>query len=97
VNGNPINTEATDGASNGYHWGPFKVVNFEEGPFYRVVPGVEHGDSGGPCFWPTSNGIVLAGLNSSTVGNWGQHPESSAIVAIADNAAAVRWIRSVTR
>lgn len=92
INGQHVNTGATDGAANEYHWGEFHVTQVETGPHYRVVPGVEAGDSGGPCFWPTVEGIFLAGLNSSGVGREGQHAESSAIVAIAGQADAVAWI-----
>ena len=98
-NGTHINTGLIDGASNGYHWGAFDIVDVGPGaPFYRVVPGVASGDSGGPCFLPTEDGsIFLAGLNSSSAGVPGEHPESSAIVSIADQAAAVRWILQNTR
>lgn len=33
-----------------YHHAPRDIANVEDGAVYRIVPGLEPGDSGGPCF-----------------------------------------------
>jgi hypothetical protein len=88
-------TRVTNGAQTGngsrfYHRGDFSVTGVEAGGFYRVVPGVARGDSGGPCFediwWGNQTEWMLMGINSSSVTDGNDNPLSSAIVTTGDTA-----------
>ena len=57
--------------TNEYYGNTLTVAAVEDGASYRVVPGTEFGDSGGPCFapiwWNSQNEYALMSINSTGV------------------------------
>jgi hypothetical protein len=74
-----INGSATGNAAFEFYGAVLTIAAVEDDVSYRVVPGLQHGDSGGPCFaptwWNSSEQYALMSINGTSV--IGTNPDGS--------------------
>jgi hypothetical protein len=100
INGSPGGNSQSD-----FYGAVRTIAGVEDNATYRIVPGLEHGDSGGPCFAPIWHDnqykYALMSINStSTRGSNQDHSDTPGIdaAAVSTGEASINaWINSNTQ
>jgi hypothetical protein len=95
VNGSPAGNGARD-----FYGAVRPIAAIEDGSTYRVVPGLEHGDSGGPCFapiwWNNQYEYALMSINGTSARgsnrDGSDQPGSDAALIATGEAGITDWI-----